>query len=455
MAQLGERGISTEQRMGLTERALYAAVVAAGLFILLLVMSPVPERGQAVVMAAAFALLGGLLMYCFCQSARPPAVLIFFAAAIAAGMVLRTLSLTQSNNTDYLSCLQPWAQGFRDNGWKYIVETWSDYNMPYLYIIGTIARVSMNDLYLYKLVSVIFDCGLVVMVMRLSERFDFGSVRKAVLGAAVFLAPTVWLNSSFWGQCDSIYVFFCLAAFVFALEQKPNLSVAMAAVAFSFKMQTIFFLPIYLVLWMKKRVRLKQIPVFLGVFVGLYLPALALGRPFADIVTIYARQSSQYSNRLNLNSPSAYALIRAGEPHNILFGAGLLLAFLFLGFLLLLAWLKRDRLNDRTLLLLTAAMVLGIPWLLPSMHERYFYLADIFCIFLAVLIPEKWYFAPFCVLCSYAGYHAFLFMEFIPYIGLQIPSLIVLFLAGSAVFMTYQELRKPLKELALGGAVGE
>lgn len=450
---------ASERRTGQLERALYAAVVTVGMFILLLAVSPIPERGEAVVMATAFALLGGYLMYAFCGSARPPAVLIFFAAALAAGMVLRTISLTQSNNSDYLSCLQPWAQDFRDNGWKAIAGTWSDYTMPYLYIIGLIARVPMNDLYLYKLVSVIFDCGLVLMALRLSNRFTMGSVRKTFLGAAVFLAPTVWLNSSFWGQCDSIYVFFCLAAFVFALEEKPNLSVAMAAIAISFKFQAIFFFPIYLVLWMKKRVRLKQVPVFLGVFVGLYLPAWALGRPFVDIVKVYARQSSQYSHRLNLNSPSAYALIQASEPHNVLFGAGLLLAFLFLGFLLLLAWLKRDKLNDKALFLLAASMVLGIPWLLPSMHDRYFYLADIFCVFLAVLIPEKWYFGPFCVFCSYAGYHAFLFQQFIPYLGLQIPSLIVLFLAGSAVFMTYEVLTKRSEGLAetpeMGGAIGE
>ncbi|MDR1668452.1 MAG: glycosyltransferase 87 family protein [Oscillospiraceae bacterium] len=431
------------RNIALTERLLYALAMTAGLFVLLLFVSPVPEQGQAAVMAAVFALLGGGMTFSFCKTARPPAVLIFFAAALAVGMALRTLSLTQSNNSDYLSCLKPWAQGFRENGWGYIVETWSDYNMPYLYIIGLIARVPMNDLYLYKLVSVAFDCGLVLAALRLTDRFGFGAARKALTGAAVFLAPTVWLNSSFWGQCDSIYVFFCLAAFVFALEERPNLSVAMAAVAVSFKFQAIFFFPIYLVLWMIKRVRLRQIPVFLGVFVGLYLPALALGRPFADIVRIYARQSSQYADRLNLNSPSAYALLRASEPHGILFGAGLLLAFLFLGALLLVAWLKRDRLNDKTLFLLATAMVLGIPWLLPSMHERYFYLADIFCVFLAVLIPERWYFGPFCVLCSYAGYHAFLFMEFIPYIGLQIPSLIVLFLAGSAVSMAARELYKP------------
>ncbi|MDR1692015.1 MAG: hypothetical protein LBR72_01525 [Oscillospiraceae bacterium] len=442
MAQLGERGIS-DKSPGFVERTLYAAAVAVGLCIILFAVSPVPERGEAAVMAAAFGLLGGLLIFSFCGEVRPPAVLIFFAGAVAAGMVLRTVSLTQSNNTDYLSCLQPWARDFRELGWKAIVETWSDYNMPYLYIIGLIARVPMNDLYLYKLVSVLFDCGLVLMALRLSSRFRLGSLRKMALGAAVFLAPTVWLNSSFWGQCDSIYVFFCLSAFTFALEDKPGLSVAAAAVAFSFKLQTVFFLPIYLVLWIGKRVKLRQIPVFLAVFVGMYLPAWALGRPFADIVRIYARQSSQYANRLNLNSPSAYALLNASEPHDILFGAGLVMAFLFLGMLVLFAWLRRDRLSDRTLLLITLAMVLGIPWFLPSMHDRYFYLADIFCLFVAVLIPEKWYFAPFCVLSSYAGYHAFLFGAYIPYFGLQIPSLIILFLTGSAVYMVSQALTGP------------
>jgi hypothetical protein len=76
------------------------------------------------------------------------------------------------------------------------------------------------------------------------------------------------------------------------------------------------------------------------------------------------------------------------------------------------------------------------------MHDRYFYLADIFCIVLAVMIPEKWYFAPFCIIGSYAGYHAFLFGKNLYHIGLAGPSLLMLFLMGGAVTLLLHELRR-------------
>ena len=418
-------------------------VFAGVLFGVLWAASPVPERAEMVFMAAAFALLGGAVLYFASGHIGTPAVLAFLIMALTAGLVLRTLCLTQSNNTDYIYCLRPWAQDFRDNGWKAIVHTWSDYNVPYLYIIGVIARIPMNDLYLYKLVSVIFDCGIVIAGLRLARGFSLGEVRKGVLGAALFLAPTVWLNSSFWGQCDSIYVSFCLLAMVFLLEEKPALSVAMAAVAFSFKLQTVFFLPVFLVCWMGKRVRWqREIPVFIGTFFATILPAWLMGRPLGSILMIYSNQTQTYASRLNLNSPSAYALLTTAEPHDILFNAGLLLAFCYLGALLLLAWLKRGQTGNRALFLFALAMVIGIPWLLPSMHDRYFYLADIFCIVLAVLVPEKWYFAPFCVFCSYAGYHAYLFGRYIDHAGLAAPSLLMLFLLGGAVVLLLSELRR-------------
>jgi Gpi18-like mannosyltransferase len=429
-------------------RGTLSLLTAAVSFPVLQIVTPIPGQTEAAVMAFAFALLAGGMMFFAVSTIKTPAILAFLAVTLLAGMVIRTLSLTESNNTDYLYCLKPWAEDFRVNGWQAIIHTRSDYNMPYLYIIGTIARVPMNDLYLYKLVSVIFDCGIVVAGLRLAQVFSFGEMRKAVLGGALFLTPTVWLNSAFWAQCDAIYAFFCLLAFVFILEDRPVLSAVSAAVAFSFKLQTVFILPIFAVLWMVKRVKWwREILVFIGTFFATILPAWLMGRPLSSILEIYGNQTQIYADRLNLNSPSAYALLGedtsqlSAQAYSTIFNAGLILAACFLGALLLTAWLYRDRIGNRALFLFALAMVIGIPWLLPTMHDRYFYLADIFCVILAVMIPQKWYFAPFCVIASYSGYHAFLFRRFIFYFGHQIPALLMLFLMGSAVILLLSELK--------------
>jgi Gpi18-like mannosyltransferase len=422
--------------------------LAAVLFPVLLYVTAIPARSEAAVMALAFALLAGGIFFFAVKEIKNPSILIFFAGLLVAGMVIRTLSLPQSSNTDYIYCLKPWAEEFRSGGWGAIVTTWSDYNMPYLYIIGAIARVPADDLYLYKLVSVIFDCGLVVAGLQLAKILQFGQLRMAAVGGAIFLAPTIWLNSAFWAQCDSIYVFFCLLSFVLLLKDRPVLAVMMVAIAFSFKLQTVFFMPVFIVAWIIKRVAWwRDIPVFFGTFILTILPAWLLGRPMGSILSVYFTQTTQYSSgRLNLNSPSAYALLghdasNTAHAHNVLLTAGILLAFSFLGTLIILAWLNRHRIDNRTLFFFALAMVIGIPWLLPAMHDRYFHLANVFCVILAVMIPEKWYFAPFSIIASYSGYHAFLFGSYIFWTGHQIPSLLTLFIFGSAVILLVNELR--------------
>ena len=43
--------------------------------------------------------------------------------------------------------------------------------------------------------------------------------------------------------------------------------------------------------------------------------------------------------------------------------------------------------NDRTVLALSLLFAIGIPFLLPHMHDRYFYAGDVLTVVLAVCIP--------------------------------------------------------------------
>ena len=117
---------------------------------------------------------------------------------------------------------------------------------------------------------------------------------------AVLFLPTVIVNSSMWGQCDSIYAAFGLLALYFALRDKYVLSVALAAVAFSFKLQIIFLLPIYAVFLFTGRIRFRLL-VF-RLYTWLFAPAALMGRPILDSVLIYTNQVKTYSKHLTLNA---------------------------------------------------------------------------------------------------------------------------------------------------------
>ena len=160
-------------------------------------------------------------------------------------------------------------------------------------------------------------------------------------GAALLL-PTVVLNGAYWGQCDAIYGALCVHAAALALEEKGTASTALMGVAFSFKLQSIFVLPLWGVLWLAGRVKFRQLWAFPLAYLAAIAPAMALGKPLGEILGIYLQQMEEYP-RLTLNAPSAYQLIPYKMPLDeslaarlgILAAGALVLALLALGF-----WLR-------------------------------------------------------------------------------------------------------------------
>ena len=71
-------------------------------------------------------------------------------------------------------------------------------------------------------------------------------------------------------------------------------------------------------------------------------------------------------------------------------------------------------------MLMTAAVILalGIPYLLPSMHERYFFLAEVLTLVWACLRWEKALGAMAVQLAGLGAYHAYLVLRYAFYITL-------------------------------------
>ena len=81
--------------------------------------------------------------------------------------------------------------------------------------------------------------------------------------------------------------------------------------------------------------------------------------------------------------------------------------------LLAVAWVNRRRLSDRGVIALALLFAVGIPFLLPHMHDRYFYAADILSLVLAFAMPMLWLAAPLTEFASLLGYHAYLKMRYL------------------------------------------
>ena len=319
---------------------------------------------------------------------------------------------------DYQNFLHPWVEFFRTNGGFLALKTpVGNYNIPYLYFMALFSLLPLRDLYLIKLLSVFFDLILAWACMLLLGRFTRSVLLRLGLFFAVLFWPTVFLNSAVWGQCDGIYVALAVLGLYLALEDRPVLSMLCITLSFGFKLQAVFLMPIYAVLWMLGKFRWKHFLIFPAAYVALVLPAVLLGRPFLDTITLYFSQTGSIGSGLNYNSPSVFAIfwrIQESEPASTI---AIVIAFVYLMNLLAVAWANREKLNDRGILALSVLFAIGIPFLLPHMHDRYFYGADVLTLVLAFALPAA---APAALLTEFAsflGYHAYLKMRFLLYMN--------------------------------------
>jgi Gpi18-like mannosyltransferase len=303
------------------------------------------------------------------------------------GLCLR-LSLFDHISGDYVSFLSGWVQTMREMTVREALSTpIGDYNMPYLYLLLGISRLPFYDLYCIKLVSVLADVFAALGVAKLT---GLATKREGYVLAAfslAVLAPTAFLNSGYWGQCDSVYAAFCLWGLYFGLNKRPVGSMILLACGFAFKLQTVFLLPMAAFLLVTERVKPRQLLAFPVTFLLVMLPALLAGRSVYDTFSIYFSQASAYPY-LSLNAPSAWSLI-PNEYYSELSAAPVLAAGTAVVLLLYVFLRRQSRLGTGELLDLALIFTLAVPWLLPKMHERYFYLAEMLSIVYGARSPRR------------------------------------------------------------------
>ncbi|MFL6063847.1 MAG: glycosyltransferase 87 family protein [Friedmanniella sp.] len=324
---------------------------------------------------------------------------------------------------DYRAFLLPWYEQLASGGFGALAESFSNYNTPYLVLLWLLTQLPLDPLLAIKALSVIFDLLLAFLVHRLVTVLRPGRPWLAVLAAtAVLLAPTVVLNSSAWAQCDAIYVACCLGSLYFLLRQRPWLASTLFGLAFAFKLQAIFFLPVLVLLLVLNRHPLRTLLAAPAAFVGALVPALLAGRSLLSQLSVYPAQITNSSgaaaagtrpagrpggfggggrgggfgggaasdpvSSFTHNAPTPYAWLPAD--------AGSLWKYLGLALALAVAlgfgiWILRRRrpLSGGEMLLVAATATLVVPLLLPEMHERYFYVAEVLAVVVAVAVDRR------------------------------------------------------------------
>ncbi len=316
---------------------------------------------------------------------------------------------------DYKMFFEPWVATLREAGggikglsaeFEYV-----DYTTPYLTILSFISICPfLNTLLLMKLVSIFFDFVAAFAVMAIvydrTKNMTYG-----ILGyGALLMIPTVLTNGAMWAQCDIIFTSFVLWSLYFMLKDKPAWSMAFYGIAFAFKLQTLFLAPLYVILWMKGKVKLKHFLFLPLMYVIGMIPSLLAGKSFWELISVYFFQANGQMDiyALSHKFPNIYQLIGTDSFLFEYADAGI---WVTLGALMILMYCfarKQYEMNACLLLRMGMLLTMTVVFFLPHMHERYAILVDVMAIVYVFFDFRKLYIPVLTILCSFAGYTVYL-----------------------------------------------
>lgn len=335
---------------------------------------------------------------------RSSSALFFSAIFMSIAVVLRFYLFPFESN-DYLSFLKPWTEYFRTSGgFSAFRALIGNYNPPYMYFLALFSYINVNELYLIKLLSVVFDVLLAWSATRLLSVFCDKEKRLIICFFAVLFLPTVILNGAYWGQCDSIYSFFAVFSIYLALTDKPVASMFSLAAALAFKLQAVFVMPVFFVLLLAKKIRIRHLFLFPLAYIIYMLPAAIGGMPLWDAMTVYFSQIGTVGDAMNYNAPSLTAMVTWYGDTKVASDLLIVAAFLFVAVLFAVAIMLRKKLDSRVLFSFAVLFAIGIPYLLPHMHDRYFYTAGAL---LVVLAASELCFSPALIAADLASLHCY------------------------------------------------
>ena len=340
-------------------------------------------------------------------------VLLFFTLTILALLMRYVLRNVVAG--DYKMFFEPWVSTLREAGggikglaaeFEYV-----DYTTPYLFILSCISICPfLNTLLLMKIVSIFFD--FVAAFAAMAIVYDRKkSIRYAIIAYGVFLfAPTVIANGSMWAQCDFIFTSFVLWSLYFLLKDKPVPAMIFYGTAFAFKLQTLFIAPLYVILWMKGKIKLKHFLFLPIMYVVGMIPALLAGENFFELLGVYFMQADGAMDiyALSHKFPNVYQFVGTDTFLFEYADAGIWLTLAALIVLMYSLARKQYELDSELILRMGMLFSMVVVFFLPHMHERYAVLADVLSLVFVFFNPKKFYVPLLTIICSFAGYTIYL-----------------------------------------------
>ena len=276
---------------------------------------------------------------------------------------------------DIWFCYVPWLEHIARAGpLTALGAPFGDYTPPYYYML-TLATPLVGHIpseQIVKLVSLAGTLLLAGSVLHLARTLRLP--RAELVAATTLLLPGVALNTALMGQCDAMSTAPLVMAVAAVVERRTARMFLWCGVAAAVKVQAVFCAPFFLAMAILHRAPLGEWLLAPAATLAMVTPSVLLGWPLADLATIYVRQAGFYDT-LSMNAPNVWAIVQAfplGLPLTGLANAAALGASAAYA-----AHFGTRPLSRHATLAAAVLAPLIVVGLLPRMHERYFYAADV------------------------------------------------------------------------------
>jgi len=333
------------------------------------------------------------------------AVFLLPIAGIAAAFALLPVG---ADNHDMVAYFKPWMAVVQERGLASLASDFADYTPPYICLLYAASWLVplVGPVAAIKLINLPF-VALLAFAIYQTVRLSTGSRRgAATAAAAACVTPTVLVNAFAWGQTDSIYTAFLALSVLFAIKRAPVAVAAMFGVSLGFKLLAMFLLPLLLYLILAKQMKVWHLLLVPTAYLLMMVPAAIAGRPWSELATIYVGQFNFFSV-LSMEAPNPWKII--GALGLVDYRTGVFIGFAAASVAALTIAIGALRLQPgaRTILLVAALSAALMPYLLPKMHDRYFFVADVMTVALAFVNPGLWVTVPLFQVGSLLAYLAY------------------------------------------------
>lgn len=302
-----------------------------------------------------------------------------------AAFIIRLIfgAIYKGHETD-MGCFIGWSDAIYQNGIGkfYTLDMFHDYPPGYmyvLYVIGALKKLfGLHDgaaLYmLVKMPAILCDIAGGLIIYKIAEKKLSTNV-STVIAALYMFNPATIVNSSLWGQVDSVYTVLILLMIYLITEKKLYISYAVFAACIFIKPQALIFTPVVLYAFVEevflggfsKEKLLKHLASGAAAIVVMIIVALPFG--FGEVVGQYKATLESYPYH-TVNAFNLWGAI--GKNWAGLTGISTILSYTFIVLIVLFSVCILYRSKDKSKYYFAGAILAFFTYMLSTkMHDRY------------------------------------------------------------------------------------